>query len=105
MLGHVGSRCPSAAGDFPKKPVASVARGSGGELCWGRDAHHQRVVIFIINEKKLPTSYCRSASKSLPKSPRCFTRLVRAERQRNPQEAPLISRNNSALVKLISGEY
>lgn len=61
--------------------------------------------FFIINEKKLPTSYCRSASKSLPKSPRCFTRLVRAERQHNPQEAPLISRNNSALVKLISGEY
>lgn len=57
---------------------------------------------FLFNEEQLLTGYCRSTAKSLSNLLGFLTSLMHAEKQHNPQEAPLISRNNSALVKLIS---
>lgn len=57
---------------------------------------------FLFNEEQLLTSYCRFPAKSLSNLLGVLTSPVHAEKWRNPQQDPLISRNDSALVKLIS---
>lgn len=60
--------------------------------------------LFLLNQKQLLGSYCRSTSKCLCKALGFFACLIHAEKQCSLQEAQLISRNHSALVKLISRE-
>lgn len=57
--------------------------------------------FLLFKSKELPGNYCRSSSEFICKTLYFFVCLIHAEKQHSPQEAPLISRNQSALVRLL----